>query len=128
MNQNKMDSSDTVLICAVSLFFFGVFGAVGYAMYETHRYRQTCTQLQGYYKEAVLVDINQPKHFVGTFIDVDTDGTQLSGRKEHRSKHCNGWRKLRVGMKFRYYVRREKCEDGRFEDADQSLHEILCSN
>lgn len=112
----------TVLVCMVC----GIVAA-GYVLYETHRYRQTCVQLPGYYREAILVDINQPKHFVGGFIDIDTDGTRLSGRKEHRSKHCNGWRKLRIGMKFQYYIRREKCEDGRFEDADLSLHAVLCS-
>jgi hypothetical protein len=116
----KEENTFMILILII-LVVFVVF--LGYAIYEGHRYRQTCKTLPGYYTEAELVDIRPPKHFIGTYVDIGT-----SERKAYRSKHCNGWRKLKIGMRFKYYVRREQCEDGRFEESNQSLYEVLCGD
>lgn len=126
MKNSKVPDFDTFALIVVLFMLFALIMIVPVVFYKDYKYRQTCKPLPGYYREAILVDINQPKHFVGTFIDIDADGEYLSGRKEHRSKHCNGWRKLRVGMRFKYYTKREKCEDGQFADPDESLHEVLC--
>lgn len=52
-------------------------------------------------KEFEVVGINQPKHFYVSFREV---GTGFVFKNQYVSKHCNDWRKLKLGSRWKLTV------------------------
>lgn len=69
----------------------------------------------------VVTEISQPKHFYVSFRE---EGTNYHFRREYVSKHCNAWKKLKIGSRWKLTEVVRKGENGLYSELQGVRYEF----
>lgn len=70
-----------------------------------------------------IVKINQPKHF---YVDVKEVDTGYVYKRQYVSKHCNSWRKLKIGSRWHFEEKTYQGENSTYVKID-GIKTKLCN-